>query len=109
MARQLNKLKQKQIENARKPGMMNDGGGLYFRVTPTGTKNWVFRFSRAGKLQDMGLGALQDVSMAQARDKAADCRQLVKDGIDPRQHRNALKQQRILADASTVKIGRAHV
>ena len=51
--------------------MLHDGGGLYLRITPTRAKSWVFRFQIAGKRRDMGLGPYPDVTLAEAREKAA--------------------------------------
>ena len=36
--------------------MHNDGHGLYLRVSDTGTRSWIFRFTLGGKTRDMGLG-----------------------------------------------------
>jgi Arm DNA-binding domain len=57
------------IEALKEPGYYADGGGLYLQVTDGG-RSWVFRYSRAGKRRDMGLGPLDLVSLAGARDKA---------------------------------------
>jgi hypothetical protein len=38
---------------------MNPGyhsGGLYLQVTEAGSKSWIFRFARAGKRREVGLG-----------------------------------------------------
>lgn len=40
----------------------------------------------------MGLGSLQNVSLAAARDKAADLRKLITAGVDPIDHRDAEHQ-----------------
>jgi integrase len=63
--------------------MHADGGGLWLQVGPTGSRSWIFRFTIAGKARAMGLGALNAVSLAQARQKAADARNLVAAGMDP--------------------------
>ncbi|HWB47530.1 MAG TPA: integrase arm-type DNA-binding domain-containing protein [Stellaceae bacterium] len=60
-----------------------DGGGLYFRVTPTGGRSWVFRYAIGDKRRDMGLGPYPDVGLSEARDKAAELRRQKRDGIDP--------------------------
>jgi hypothetical protein len=63
--------------------MYPDGAGLYLQVTSEGAKSWIFRFSLNGKAREMGLGSLSGVSLADARVKAAECRRLRQDGIDP--------------------------
>jgi hypothetical protein len=39
---------------AKGPAVLHDGGGLYLRVSATGSKAWVFRFQLAGRRHDMG-------------------------------------------------------
>ena len=84
------------------PGTYSDGGGLLLRVrTSTNgvtSKAWTYRYSLNGKQTWLGLGSYPDVSLAQAREKAADARKLRVDGNDPlaakRAQRAALGQQR---------------
>jgi hypothetical protein len=62
MARQLNLLSPKFVENANDPGRYSDGGGLYLQVSAgrSGgiTKSWLFRYMRGGTTsREMGLGA----------------------------------------------------
>lgn len=63
--------------------MFPDGGGLYLQVSSAGTKSWVFRFMLHGRAREMGLGAASDIGLADARQKAADCRSLRANGVDP--------------------------
>ncbi len=50
-----------------------------------GTKGWLFRYRRTatGKETFIGLGTYPDVSLAEARAKASDCRNKLFNGIDP--------------------------
>jgi integrase len=82
MARRGKGLTARKIETAG-PGKYEDGRGLRLVVSPSGARKWVFRFMQAGKRVEMGLGSATDVSLAQAREKAADARRLVKAGKDP--------------------------
>ncbi|TPG88185.1 site-specific integrase [Pseudomonas caspiana] len=70
------------------PGLTNDGDGLYLKISRTGSASWIFRFKLAGRSRDMGLGRHPEVSLAAARDKAADARRLSRVGIDPLQNRD---------------------
>lgn len=65
---------------------LHDGNGLFFRVRPSGAKSWLFSFSLPGsrKLIRMPIGSLKDVSLKEARNKVAELRKLVAEGIDPR-------------------------
>jgi len=67
------------------PGKHADGDGLYLYVDAK-RRFWVFRYFLAGKRREMGLGAAGDrpkVTLARARQKAADARAKVEAGIDP--------------------------
>jgi hypothetical protein len=102
MARAINRLKAVTAAKATKPGFLADGGGLYLRIGPTGSKSWIFRYRRDGKLHDMGLGPLHTISLAEAREKAQECRKLRLDEIDPIEARRAGRTQAKLAVAATV-------
>src|SRR6195952_498467 len=56
---------------------------LYLQIPAQGTRRWLFRCSRDGENQWMGLGALADKPLTEARDEAAMLRVLVKRGGDP--------------------------
>jgi Arm DNA-binding domain/Phage integrase family len=66
-----------------KPGRYGDGGGLYLIVSETGARKWVFRFSFAGKVTEMGLGSASDVSLASARASAGAARKILAVGQNP--------------------------
>lgn len=72
-------------------GYHADGGGLYLQVTRTGARSWIFRYQRDKRRREMGLGSLSAVSLAQARDRAAEARTLLAHGHDPLQARDAGK------------------
>ena len=73
----------KNIRSITKPGMHGDGGGLYLKVTKSGTKSWIYRFQLSGKRREMGLGAADVIGLARARQLAAECREKVANGKDP--------------------------
>jgi len=83
----LHKLAARKVASA-KPGVYQDGGGLRLVVSNSGAKKWVFRFTVNGRRRDMGLGSFPDVELAEAREKAAKARKLVKNGGDPFAARN---------------------
>ena len=85
-SRARNKLNIKQVASLTRIGVYSDGGGLYLRVRPSG-RSWVFIGTLNGKRQEMGLGSDLDVTLAQARDKAAAARALVLEGKHPRESR----------------------
>ena len=75
----------------KKTKVLNDGGGLYVRATAGGTASWVFRYERAGKTREMGLGSLDTFSLDEARERARKCRQLLVEGEDPIEKRKAAR------------------
>jgi integrase len=93
---QLNKLKQKQIDNAKpreKPYTMADGGGLVLSVQPSGARWWRFRYRFAGRAKMLSMGTYPDTSLAAARQKRDAARQLLASDppIDPSVDRQARK------------------
>jgi integrase len=72
-----------------KPILLADGKGLYLRIGPTGAKSWIYRYQDAGRPHDLGLGPYPDISLADARERAAAQRRLRLDGQDPLMVRKA--------------------
>ncbi len=95
MARTVGKLTALKVSRDLKPGMYADGAGLYLQVTGAGAKSWIFRYSLHGKAREMGVGSLSAVSLANARIKAAECRRLRQDGIDPIEARKTRGSKRL--------------
>ena len=105
MARSVQRLSPAKVRTA-KAGMWCDGGGLYLQCTggPGGEvrRSWIFRYAVQGRERQMGLGSLDAVSLAQAREKAAECRQLRAKGIDPIEHRSAERMRAALEAAKAM-------
>lgn len=99
MARTVNRLTAREVQALSKPGYHGDGAGLYLQVQKSGSKSWVFTYTRAGKSREMGLGKLTDVTLQQARQKAADARQRLQEGLDPIEVRDALLRTNKVATA----------
>lgn len=66
-----------------KPGLYSDGGTLYLRVAPGGSKQWVQRLMIRGKVRDLGLGGFPLVPLADAREAALANRRVARSGGDP--------------------------
>lgn len=71
------------VQRAKGPAVLFDGNGLYLRVTEAGAKRWVFRYQADGRRHDMGLGSFPEISLAEARQKAAEHRRERQRGTDP--------------------------
>ena len=88
MVREANKLSPLEVKRLKTPGRYCDGLGLWLQVAETEkgdgvTKAWLFRYTRHGRARQMGLGALHTVSLAEARERARVARQILLDGDDP--------------------------
>ena len=68
-----------------------DGDGLCLYVEPSGSKRWRFRYQFDGKRNLLSLGIYPEVTLKEARNKRAELKMLIKQGINPSEHR---KQQR---------------
>jgi len=76
---------------AEKAAAYSDGGGLYLRVRPNRRPSWFFASSVGGKRREIGLGPAIDVSLSNARQRAAELRQAIIEGHDPFAERAATK------------------
>ncbi len=72
-----------QVRAFKEPGRYSDGEGLVLNVKDGGSKSWFLRIQHEGKRRDFGLGSLKDLSLAEAREKAAAIRKQIRQGIDP--------------------------
>jgi integrase len=72
----------------RKPGRYSDGDRIFLSISKH-AKRWTFLYSFHGKRREAGLGSASKVSLAEARNKAAECRALIARGIDPLAARKA--------------------
>jgi integrase len=72
-----------------------DGNGLYLRVKPSGSKHWIFNYSRpfTRARANLSLGQYPTVSLAKARMARQQNLALLSDEIDPRTHK--IEQQRL--------------
>ena len=66
-----------------KPGRFADGDGLYFVVPKSGKAYWMLRYTANGKRKEMSLSRYEDLSLADARAKAAKVGKQHRDGLDP--------------------------
>ena len=84
----MNRLTAVTVKNLNTKGRYADGGGLYLRVGSSTSKSWVYRWVRNGTENEMGLGAYPAVSLADARETAAECRRHVAAKRNPRVERD---------------------
>jgi integrase len=102
MTQAIHRLSAVKVANLKQRGMYADGGGLYLQVSENGSRSWIFRFKQNGRSRDMGLGSLTAVSLATAREVAADCRRKRSAGLDPIENRKVERLQAQLAAARSM-------
>src|SRR5580693_8423927 len=83
MARSVNRLSARTVASLAAAGYHADGAGLHLQSSAAGTKSWIFRFTLDGRAREMGLGPVHTVPLAEARKRAAECRRMRVDGVDP--------------------------
>ncbi len=71
------------VRSIAQPGMYGDGGTLYLKVAPGGSKSWIQRVTIDGRRHDIGLGGFPLVTLARARELAFDNRRVARSGGDP--------------------------
>lgn len=76
-----------------------DGGGLYLIVAGSTRRSWMVKYQWAKKKQKIGLGSLADVSLSEARKKAAKIRLQVREGINPK-----LEREQVSASARSAPL-----
>ncbi len=108
MARRAKPLTNTQVKQAKprdKEYNLVDGGGLALRVKPNGSKLWVFNYYRpfVKKRANLGFGLYPEVSLAKARLKRTEARELVAQDIDPKEHRDEQFRQKNQANNNTLE------
>ena len=97
------------VKKTIKPGLHAVGAvaGLLLQVTNTGARSWILRVMIGSKRRDIGLGGYPDVTLSQARDKARELREKIKEGIDPIEERRAARERLKLAQANAITFDEA--
>lgn len=108
MARRVAPLTNTQVKQSKpkdKQYKLADGGGLQLRVKPTGTKSWILDYFKpiTKKRTSMGFGTYPDVSLAQAREKRVEAKELLAQGIDPREYNADQQRDKQLAASHIFK------
>jgi len=104
MARERDRLTALEVKNLSAEGRHADGGGLY-AVVGDGRRNWTFMFRWDGKRKELGLGSLDTVPLAKAREYAARARLAIQEGRNPLEDRRAAKdaQRKAVLDAERAR------
>ena len=104
MARGTNRLTDKAVRAAKHQGKdykLSDGEGMFVHVTRAG-RYWRLKFRLHGKERLMSLGTYPSTSLAAARERRAEARALIAEGINPVEHRRS-RQAAEAAQALTLR------
>ncbi|HIH9515111.1 TPA: tyrosine-type recombinase/integrase [Klebsiella variicola subsp. variicola] len=91
--RALTDIKVRSAKPQEKEYTLVNGDGMFLLIHPNGSKYWRFRFLFGGKQHLMAFGVYHETSLADARQKREEARKLVAAGIDPREHKRAVKEE----------------
>ena len=100
----MGKLSAAQIRTLTKPGRYMDGDGLSLLLTAPRKGYWVLRATINGRRRDIGLGPLDLVKLAEARELAIDMRRDIQRGIDPIEERKRQKIEILTFKAAAEKV-----
>lgn len=83
-----------EIKRLTSPGYHAAGGvdGLYLQVKDSGARSWILRVKVGDRRPDIGLGGYPDVPLEQARQRAREAREQIRQGIDPVAARRAITE-----------------
>jgi len=93
-----------------KPYKLSDGGGLYLLIQPGGAKKpsgpkwWRLKYRFDGKEQSLSLGVYPDVGLKTARERRDEARKLLAEGINPGDHRKAVKVAKTISRGNTFEV-----
>jgi len=87
----------KAVKPKNKDYVLTDGDGLQLRVRVNRSMQWNFNYRHPVTKNriNMAFGSYPEVSLAQARKKTVEARQLLAQGIDPKAQRNELQEAKL--------------
>lgn len=105
MARSIHRLSARFVATLGKPGRYSDGGNLYLVVTRARSRSWAFLYRDGHRQREMGLGSAATITLARARELAAQARALLAEGADPIEARRKEEQR---TDDTFAAVARAY-
>ncbi len=86
----------RKVKTREKPFKLADEKGLFLLVNPNGSKLWRFKYRFVEKEKSLSIGMYPDVTLADARSKRDEARQLLADNVDPGMAKQLKKRARKL-------------
>lgn len=92
--------KPKIVDGVAKPKKLSDGDGMQLKIAANGTKSWLLNFKcpYTKKMTSMSFGTYPNISLAEARKLRQGARELLAQGLNPKQEKD--KQAKLLDDAN---------
>ena len=84
-----------------KPYRLFDGDGLYLEISPRAAKYWRLKYRYAGKEKRLALGVYPEVGLKTARGHSEEARKLLRNGVDPGEHRKVARANRLSSAANS--------
>lgn len=107
MPKRITPLSDVQVRNAKQKAedyKLMDGFGLFLLVTTSGGKLWRFDYRFGAKRKVIAFGAYPAITLAGARKRREDARQLLAIGVDPSEVKKAQQAARAEADANSFEV-----
>lgn len=96
------------IRNAKGQCRLSDGEGVFYEITSTGVKRWLYRFKINGKNGMYIVGCYPKLSLKQDRIEHQAARHLVKQEITPAQVRREIKNENIAKEKKKKMFAQNH-
>lgn len=91
-------------KSVEKAYVLTDERGLSIQIQPSGGKWWRFRYRFNGTAKMISFGVYPDVGLKDARERRDAARKLLADGVDPGEHRKAVKASKIERAANSFEV-----
>lgn len=91
-------------KGAEKPVKKFDERGLFLFAKPNGKASWHLKFILHGREKLISLGQYPEVSLKEAREKSANERRKINEGVNPANARRAERIAAIVSQANTFKV-----
>ena len=88
-------LTSRKVGTLKTKGEYLDGNGLSLRVTQNGSKSWCLRTTVHARAKNIGLGSVDHMSLADAREEASRLRCIARKGREP----SSKRQRELLGSA----------
>jgi integrase len=102
MAKTIDRLTALKVQKIKTAGYHADGGGLWLQVSGKNAKSWIYRYSLRGRTREMGLGSTSRVTLAEARGERDRYNRLIREHVDPIEHRKRQRAEAALNERATI-------